>query len=50
MKKAKTKKAPTPRAIQYAALKGMSYAPSRRDEHRKARKAAKNAIRRGDWA
>lgn len=52
MKKTKTKTAaaPTPEGIRYAALKGMSYAPSRRDEHRKARKNAKAAIRRGEWA
>lgn len=44
-----TATAPTPRGIQYAALKGMSYRPSARDQHRRDRTAAKKALRRGEW-
>ena len=53
--KAKTKitdadiKGRIPTGAQYNALKGMGYTPSARDEKRKARKAARQSIKRGDW-
>ena len=55
MKKVKTLKIENvkgrvPVAAQYGALKGMCYSPSVRDNNRKARKGAKQSIRRGDWS
>ena len=38
-----------PVAAQYNTLKGMSYSPSVRDQKRKARKAARQSLKRGDW-
>lgn len=38
-----------PTAAQYNALKGMCYSPSVRDQKRKARKDARQSIKRGDW-
>lgn len=44
-----TVKGRLPRGAQYQALKGMGYAPSVRDGHRKARKAVRQSLKRGDW-
>ena len=54
MPKTKTKKISAakgrmPVGAQYNALKGMSYGPSTRDQQRKARKAARQSLKRGDW-
>jgi len=48
-KKIEDVKGRMPTGAQYNALKGMSYAPSTRDEHRKGRKQARQSIKRGDW-
>jgi len=50
----KRKAAPTPKGripegIRYEALKGMSYRPGPREQHRKDRKAVRLAVKRGDW-
>ena len=47
--KANTLKGRMPVAAQYNTLKGMSYSPSVRDQKRKARKAARQSLKRGDW-
>jgi hypothetical protein len=44
-----TLKGELPKGAQYNALKGMGYTPSRRDQHRKTRKQARQNLKRGDW-
>ena len=38
-----------PKGAQYNALKGMGYRPSVRDENRKARKQARQNVKRQEW-